>query len=67
VYSVRTRENQEGENMTQDLREALEQQVEEWREFTEVVDWSDYSHGVNEGVKSCAKDIEELLQESENE
>jgi len=55
--------------MTQDLRDALEQQVEEWRNGYEI-----YKRAIDPEtdiranmLEQCADDIEELLQESENE
>lgn len=50
--------------MTQDLREALEEQVEEWREKPGLYRKdmiTDQMHYATR--KECANDIEELLQE----
>jgi len=53
--------------MTRDLREALEEQVEEWREKANGPEGVRYKNGVRDGIEKCINDIEELLQESENE
>jgi len=52
--------------MTQDLREALAQQVEEWREDVAI---DSYFGNVEAADRreQCINDIEKLLQESENE
>jgi len=57
------------ERMSQELRDALEQQVEEWRNGYEI-----YKRAIDPEtdiranmLEQCADDIEELLQESEDE
>lgn len=48
--------------MTQDLREALEEQIAEWREDAEIDAAMDMIDAADRR-EQCADDIEELLQE----
>ena len=43
----------------------LQNLIEDWKEFADVHGWDEYSNGVRDGVKSCAKELEELLNESD--
>jgi len=59
---------------TKQVEEALEQQVEEWREKRKTFEErqreyseSKYTEGVIDTINALSVDIEELLQESENE
>jgi len=55
--------------MSQELRDALEQQVEEWRQKAIRIDpiTSEGKPAKSRWLEQSADDIEELLQESENE
>jgi len=52
--------------MTQDLREALEQQIAEWRERGQGFENNDEQNKAT-AVWDCTDELKELLQESENE
>lgn len=49
--------------MTQDLREALEQQIAEWREIGNGGGKHERSSLEQFGFEQCADDLEDLLQE----
>ena len=56
--------------MTQELPEQpgrvpvgeLRALVEDWREFTDVAETTEYSEGINNGVDSCADAIERVIE-----
>jgi len=45
--------------------EELRALVDEWEKFTDVIEWNDYNKGVNEGVGSCAEELDTVLKRYE--